>query len=134
MGDYLDGLPSVRAEELARVNGPGLAALRGYLESGAAVAFLGAGASAPLYPLWSGLIGELIDAAAGGWGGAEAETCRALAASNPESVVEIVRRGLSAACTAKSCGRCCACAPTRRPGARGRRCRSSCAGARSRRW
>ena len=96
MADYLDGLPSARAEELARVNGPGLAALRGYLESGAAVAFLGAGASAPLYPLWSGLIGELIDAATGRLTDAEAETCRALAFSNPESVVEIVRRGLSA--------------------------------------
>jgi SIR2-like domain len=81
--------------ELARVNRPGMDALRGYLESGAAVAFLGAGASAPLYPLWNGLIGELIDAAAGRLTDAEAETCRALAASNPESVVEIVRRGLS---------------------------------------
>jgi hypothetical protein len=40
---YLDGLPSARAEELARVNGPGLAALRGYLKSGTAVAFLGPG-------------------------------------------------------------------------------------------
>jgi hypothetical protein len=93
---YLDGLPSARAEELARVNGPGMEALRGYLKSGTAMAFLGAGASAPLYPLWSGLIGELIDAAAGRLTDAEAETCRALAVSNPESVVEIVRRGLSA--------------------------------------
>ena len=96
MADYLDGLPPERAAELARVNGPGLAALRGYLESGAAVAFLGAGASAPLYPLWNGLIGELIDAAAGRLADAETATCRALADSNPESVVEIVRRSLSA--------------------------------------
>jgi hypothetical protein len=65
VADYLGGLPSAMAEELARVNGPGLAALRGYLASGAAVAFLGAGVSAPLYPLWDGLIGELIDAASG---------------------------------------------------------------------
>ena len=93
---YLRGLPPARADELARVNGPGLTALRGYLGSGVAVAFLGAGASAPLYPLWNGLIGELIDAAAGRLTKAEAETCRALAASNPESVVEIVRRGVSA--------------------------------------
>lgn len=93
---YLDGLPPAQAAELARVNGPGLAALRGYLESGAAVAFLGAGVSAPLYPLWNGLIGELIDAAAGRLTEAEAETYRALAASNPESVVEIVRSRLSA--------------------------------------
>ena len=48
------------------MNGPGLAALRGYLTSGEVVAFLGAGASAPLYPLWAGLIGELVDAAAAG--------------------------------------------------------------------
>src|SRR5580704_16842580 len=96
VADYLDGLPPERAAELARVNGPGLEALRGYLESSAAVAFLGAGASAPLYPLWNGLIGELIDAATGRLTDAEAETCRSLADSNPESVVEIVRRGLSA--------------------------------------
>ena len=93
---YLHGLPSARAEELVRVNGPGLAALRGYLESGAAVAFLGAGVSAPLYPLWGELIGELVDAAAGRLTDAQAETCRELASSSPESVVEIVRRGLSA--------------------------------------
>lgn len=36
--------------ELAKVNGPGLAALREYLSSGQAVAFLGSGVSAPLYP------------------------------------------------------------------------------------
>ncbi len=64
MADYLAGLPPAQAAELARVNGPGLAALRGYLASGEAVAFLGAGVSAPLYPLWDGLIGELADAAA----------------------------------------------------------------------
>jgi hypothetical protein len=33
------------------VNAPGLTALRAYLSSGQAVAFLGAGASRPLYPL-----------------------------------------------------------------------------------
>jgi len=93
---YLGGLPSVRATELARANGPGLAALRGYLDSGEAVAFLGAGVSAPLYPLWDGLIGELVDAASGRLTDAQAATCRALASSSPESVVEIVRRSLSA--------------------------------------
>ena len=62
---YLDGLPVDQQAELARVNGPGLTALRGYLASGEAVAFLGAGVSAPLYPLWDGLIGELVDAATG---------------------------------------------------------------------
>jgi SIR2-like domain len=92
--DYLDLLPAGQAAELARVNELGLAALRGYLRSGEAVAFLGAGASAPLYPLWAGLIGDLVDAASGRLTDKEAETCRALATSSPESVVEIVRRGL----------------------------------------
>ena len=63
--DYLAGLPADQRAGLERVNAPGLAALRGYLASGDAVAFLGAGVSVPLYPLWGGLIGELVDAAAG---------------------------------------------------------------------
>jgi tetratricopeptide (TPR) repeat protein len=93
---YLGGLPSEQAAELARVNGPGLTALRTYLASGEAVAFLGAGVSAPLYPLWDGLIGELVDAAAGRLGEREAATCRALARESPEEVVEIVRAALGA--------------------------------------
>ncbi len=91
---YLGGLPAAQAAELARVNGPGLAALDGYLASGQAVAFLGAGVSAPLYPLWNDLIGELVDAASGRLTEKEAATCRALASSSPESAVEIVRRSL----------------------------------------
>ena len=57
---YLDGLPPVQAAELARVNEPGLRALREYLASGQAVAFLGAGVSAPLYPLWNALLPDYI--------------------------------------------------------------------------
>ena len=91
---YLAGLPADRRAGLERVNAPGLTALRGYLRSGAVVAFLGAGVSVPLYPLWSGLIGELVDAAAARLSEAEAATCRALAGSAPEEVVEIVRRSL----------------------------------------
>jgi hypothetical protein len=91
---YLGGLPRASAEELTRVNGPGLAALRHYLALGEAVAFLGAGVSAPLYPLWDGLIAELVDAAVPRLSKREAATCRALARESPESVVEIVRRGL----------------------------------------
>jgi hypothetical protein len=91
---YLAGLPADRRAGLERVNAPGLTALRGYLKSGEAVAFLGAGASVPLYPLWGGLIGELVDAAAARLSEAEAATCRALAGSAPEEVVEIVRRSL----------------------------------------
>ena len=90
--DYLAGLPPGQAAELGKVNGPGLTALRSYLDSGAAVAFLGAGVSAPLYPLWDGLIGELVDAAAARLEEREAETIRALARESPEEVVEVVRR------------------------------------------
>jgi hypothetical protein len=92
--DYLAGLPESQREELARVNKPGLTALREYLASGEAVAFLGAGASAPLYPLWAGLIGQLVDSAADRLTEPQAATCRALAASSPEEVVEILRRSL----------------------------------------
>ena len=101
--DYLAELPPDRAAELARVNGPGLTALRKYLDSGEAVAFLGAGVSAPLYPLWDGLISELVDAAAGRLEEGEAETCRALARDSPEEVVEIVRSGSARAATARCC-------------------------------
>ena len=94
---YLDGLPPAQAAELARVNGPGLTALRGYLGSGEAVAFLGAGVSVPLYPLWAGLIGELVDAAAGRLSAEEAATCRTLACESPEEVVEILRQQLGVA-------------------------------------
>ena len=76
---YLSGLPPARAEELARVNGPGLTALERYLASGQAVAFLGAGASAPLYPLWNGLIGLLVEAASARLDEQEAVTLRVLA-------------------------------------------------------
>lgn len=94
---YLDGLPREQAAELARVNEPGLTALQGYLASGGAVAFLGAGVSAPLYPLWDGLIGELVDAAAPRLSEREAATCRALARENPEEMVEFIRQQLGVA-------------------------------------
>src|SRR5689334_4276482 len=91
---YLDELPTARAAELTRLNGPGLAALREYLESGQAVAFLGAGVSAPLYPLWDGLIVQLVEAASARLDEQEAVTLRALARQRPEAVVEIVRQQL----------------------------------------
>src|SRR5690348_1777834 len=94
--DYLTGLSSVQAQELIRVNCPGLAALRRYLASGEAVAFLGAGASAPLYPLWDGLIRQLLDAASDRLEEQEATTLRALAKGTPEDVVEVVRSSLDA--------------------------------------
>jgi len=91
---YLDGLPPTRAEELTRVNAPGLAALREYLKSGQTVAFLGAGASAPLYPLWDGLIALLVEAASARLDEQEAVTLRVLARQRPDAVVEIVRQQL----------------------------------------
>src|SRR5690242_5952201 len=92
---YLAELPNAVQAALTRVNEAGLVALHGYLGSGQAVGFLGAGASVPLYPLWDGLIWELIDAASARLTSEQAATCRALARENPEAVVEIVRRSLS---------------------------------------
>ncbi len=131
---YLAGLPDDQAADLDGVNGPGLTALRSYLDSGAAVAFLGAGVSAPLYPLWDGLIGEVVDAAAGRLEGREVETCRALAHDSPEEVVEIVRQRLGTAVTARCCGTCSGPGWSRSRGGPGSRCRNWCAGARSRPW
>jgi tetratricopeptide (TPR) repeat protein len=92
---YLDGVPGDVAGRLAEANRVGLAALRRYLESGEAVAFLGAGTSAPLYPLWPTLVGDLIDAAVErGMAESMAATCRAEAAGRPDAVVEIVSRHL----------------------------------------
>jgi tetratricopeptide (TPR) repeat protein len=93
---YLASLPADQRAGLERVNGPGLRALRDYLTSGEAVAFLGAGASAPLYPLWAGLIRELLDAAADRLTPAQVTTCQELASSSPDTVVEIVRKSLGA--------------------------------------
>src|SRR5579862_6839694 len=97
VADYLSGLPTAQQEVLAQVNGPGLVTLRSYLHSGEAVAFLGAGVSAPIYPLWSDLIGELVDSASARMTDKEATACRELARQNPEEVVEIVRQQLGVA-------------------------------------
>jgi tetratricopeptide (TPR) repeat protein len=70
--------------------------LRRHLDSGEAIAFLGAGASAPLYPMWDGLIQKLLDATTGRLSPEEAATCRVLASQSPEEVVEIVRQSLGA--------------------------------------
>jgi tetratricopeptide (TPR) repeat protein len=79
------------------MNTPGHAALNDHLNSGRAVAFLGAGTSAPLYPLWNGLVVELVDAARSEMTEQAISTCRSLAASNPDSVIELVRRHLGQA-------------------------------------
>ena len=63
-GRYLEGLTDALQASLAEINRPGLAALTNHLTSGRAnVTGLGAGTSAPLYPLWHGVIAELADAA-----------------------------------------------------------------------
>ena len=92
---YLDGLSADTATRLDTVNRRGLAALQGYLASRKAVAVLGMGASAPLYPKWDRLLSDLIDAAASlGLAQSAADICRALVKSRPSSVVEAVRRRL----------------------------------------
>ncbi|HET9654564.1 MAG TPA: SIR2 family protein, partial [Kineosporiaceae bacterium] len=86
------------AGRLASVNGPGLARLRELLAGGEAVAFLGPGASAPLYPPPRVVIAGLVDVAVGhGLAAAEAATCRALAERRPDGVVEVLARQLGAA-------------------------------------
>jgi tetratricopeptide (TPR) repeat protein len=95
---YLDGLPPDQASTLRAVNGPGVIALHRYLTTGEALAFLGAGVSVPLYPLWASVIGELIDAAVvQGLGEAPAQTCRDRAAAQPDAVVDVLRRHLGEA-------------------------------------
>jgi len=91
---YLGGLPKVQRDALSTVNQAGLRDLCDYLASSDAVAFAGAGVSRPLYPLWQGLISDLVDAAADRLNEDEASTCRVLAAQGQEEVVEIVRRRL----------------------------------------
>jgi hypothetical protein len=94
---YLDGLAEADRSRLAEVNESGHSALADYLAAGGAVAFLGAGASAPLYPLWSGVITEMVDAARGELGDQAVKTCLAMADRNPDAVVELVRRRLGGA-------------------------------------
>jgi tetratricopeptide (TPR) repeat protein len=92
---YLSALSEAQRKAVSHTNGPGLEALRDYLDSGQAVAFLGAGVSAPLYPLWTPLIGQLVDEATDRLTDAEAATCRVLARDSPEEVVEILRQSLT---------------------------------------
>ena len=61
------------------------------------MAFLGAGVSRPLYPLWTGLIGELVASASGRLTDQEVATCLMLARESPEEVVEIPRKPRPAA-------------------------------------
>jgi len=95
---YLAGVTPKQTEQLAAMNKTDLKALRSYLDAGEAVAFLGAGTSAPLYPLWGEVIAELIDTASEqGLPEDAATTCRALAGERPDSVVEVLRGHLGVA-------------------------------------
>ncbi len=94
---YLAELDADRQEQLRQINRPGIEALLERLEQGDALAFLGAGTSAPLYPLWGELVSNLIDASADRLGVEVAATCRALANDRPDAVVEIVRKRLGVA-------------------------------------
>jgi hypothetical protein len=102
------------------VNGPGLTALERYLASGQAVAFLGAGVSVPLYPLWDELIKLLVESASARLDEQEAVTLRMLAKQRPEAAVEIVRQQLGTPST-----RCPAdpARPRRQPAGHGRTAR-----------
>jgi tetratricopeptide (TPR) repeat protein len=93
---YLDALAPDQRALVARVNREGEAKLHTYLESGSAIAFVGAGGSAPLYPLWDSLIAELISSAEVSLGELTASTCRQMARTDPDAVVELVRRRLGA--------------------------------------
>lgn len=92
---YLSGLPFEDRRRLAAANQTGLTELLEHFAEDRAVAFLGAGASAPLYPLWSELIEDLIDLAVHKGLSVELErTCRLTAAQSPDVTVEIVSNNL----------------------------------------
>jgi tetratricopeptide (TPR) repeat protein len=93
---YLERLSDKHRTQLTRLNRPGLEMLRQVVDGGKAIAFLGAGASAPLYPLWKNVIDDLVDAAASRLDLAAVATCKDLAAVNPDAVVEKIRRELGA--------------------------------------
>jgi hypothetical protein len=95
--DYLAGLAPEQREVLERVNGPALGALLRHLAASEAIAFVGAGASMPLYPVWTDLMAQLVDAGADRLTHNAAATCRELAKQHPEEVMEILRRQLGTA-------------------------------------
>jgi SIR2-like domain len=94
---YLAGLPSNERSNVARVNRAGITALRDYLTSGEAIAFLGSPASAPLYPPMEGIIDGLLASAFGRFDEHETEALIALSKESPEEAAEILRRQLGGA-------------------------------------
>jgi SIR2-like domain len=88
---YIAGLPESERRRLAALNEPGLTRLRAMLDRNRAIAFLGAGTGVPLYPLWSAVVDQLTEAASDVLNPDEIRTCRAMSATNPDGVVEIIR-------------------------------------------
>jgi hypothetical protein len=89
---YLADLTEEQQKTLQRVNRRGLSDLRTYLDAGNAVAFLGAGASAPLYRLWAALISEFVECASDLLTEEQAATCRIMAKSQPDAAAEVLRQ------------------------------------------
>lgn len=116
---YLEALDPTSRATLAAVNRAGLKRLHDGLTTRQAIAFVGAGASAPLYPLWDGVIAELVDAAADRLDDAEAATLRTLAKTSPDAVVEVVRQQLRLEVYSRCYASCFASAAIARAGARG---------------
>ena len=95
---YLDGLNGEWQRRLEMANRPGIAALAAYVSDENAIAFLGAGCSTPLYPLWGELVGNLIaHASERGVARERIELYRKLAPRNSDAVVELIRSDLGVA-------------------------------------
>ncbi|MGH8903415.1 MAG: SIR2 family protein [Egibacteraceae bacterium] len=77
-------------------NGHVLERLREVIASGEAIAFVGAGASAPLYPLWQALIRRLADEAVGQGlaDDAQRDYWLSRAGKNPQQVVRGIKKAL----------------------------------------
>jgi hypothetical protein len=91
---YLDDLDPDQRNGLIKVNRDARRTLTELLSDRKGIAFLGAGVSAPLYPLWDALVDELIGLSADRLEAAIVATCRDLAAKNPDAVVEVLRTQL----------------------------------------
>lgn len=88
---FMAGLTEKQRAMLAGINKPGLTTLRDYIVAGEAIAVLGPGVSAPLYPGPADAARELIDEAAPDLTESEKATFRQLADDRPEDVVEMLR-------------------------------------------
>jgi hypothetical protein len=86
---YLDGVPGEVADRLAAASRAGLAALRNYLDSGQALAFLGAGVSARCGRRWSASWSMVPTT---GMPPDRAQTCRQVAEDRPDTVVNPAAR------------------------------------------